>query len=33
MLPDLTYNLVDVLEEAPELLPTSDYDDLRQDMD
>ncbi len=33
MLPDLTYNLVDVLEEAPDLLPTSDCDDLRQDMD
>ena len=33
MMPELTYGIVDVLEEAPELLPSVDEGELREDMD
>jgi len=32
-LPEVMLNMIDVLEEAPELLPPTDYGDLRDDMD
>ena len=32
-LPEIMLNTIDVLEEAPELLPSMDYGDLRDDMD
>jgi hypothetical protein len=32
-LPEVMLNMIDVLEEAPELLPPTDYGDLREDMD
>jgi hypothetical protein len=33
MMAELTYGLVDVLEDAPELLPSLDSGELREDMD
>jgi hypothetical protein len=33
MLPELMYGTVDVLEEAPELMPALDTGELREDMD
>jgi len=33
MMPELTFGIVDVLEEMPELLPSMDYGELREDMD
>jgi hypothetical protein len=32
-LPEVMLNMIDVLEEAPELLPPTDYGDFREDMD
>jgi len=32
-LPEITINIIDVLDEAPELLPPVDFGDLRDDMD
>ncbi len=33
MLPELQYGFIDVLDEAPELLPAIDYGELREDLD
>jgi hypothetical protein len=33
MMPELPYGVLDVLEERPELLPSPDFGELRQDMD
>jgi hypothetical protein len=33
MMSELTYSLIDVLDEEPERLSTVDFDDLREDMD
>ena len=33
MMAELAYNSLDVLQDAPELLPTTDAGELRQDMD
>ena len=33
MMPELTRDVVDVLDEMPDLLPTVDFGELRQDMD
>ena len=33
MMPDLQAGVIDVLDEAPDLLPSIDYGDLREDMD
>ncbi len=33
ILPEVPLNMIDVLEEAPELLPPVDYGDLKDDMD
>jgi hypothetical protein len=33
MMPEVTLNVIDVLEEAPELLPSSDFGELRDDLD
>ena len=33
MMSELTYSIIDVLEEEPERLSTADFDDLREDMD
>ncbi len=33
MMAELGLNMVDILDEMPELLPSIDYGDLRQDMD
>jgi hypothetical protein len=32
-MPEVTLNMIDVLEEAPDLLPPADFGELRQDMD
>ena len=32
-MPELTLSTVDILEEAPELLPTADFGELHEDMD
>ena len=33
MMPELTYGIVDVLEDSPELMPSIDFGELREDMD
>jgi hypothetical protein len=33
MMPELIQGLIDVLEEAPELMPSLDSGELREDMD
>lgn len=33
MMPELTYGVVDVLQDDPDLLPPVDFGDLREDMD
>jgi hypothetical protein len=33
MLPELTYGVIDVLDDAPELLPAIDFGEMREDMD
>ena len=33
LMPELTFGIVDVLEESPELLPSVDFGELREDMD
>lgn len=33
LMAELTYDTIDVLQEAPELLPTLDFGELRDDMD
>jgi hypothetical protein len=33
MMPELPFGIYDVLEEAPDYLPTFDFGDLRDDMD
>jgi hypothetical protein len=33
LMSELSFSVIDVLEEEPELLPTVDHDELRQDMD
>ncbi len=33
MMPDLMFGIVDVLQDMPELLPSIDYGELRDDMD
>jgi len=32
-LPEITFNMIDVLDEAPDLMPPIDFGDLRDDMD
>ena len=33
LMPELTFGVIDVLQEAPDLLPPVDFGELRQDMD
>ena len=33
MMPELTYGIVDVLEDDPDLMPSVDFGELREDMD
>jgi hypothetical protein len=33
MMSELTYSLIDVLDEEPDRLSTVDFDELREDMD
>ena len=33
LMPELSFSVIDVLEEEPDLLPTIDHDELRDDMD
>jgi hypothetical protein len=33
LLPELLYGLIDVLDENPDLLPATDYGELREDLD
>lgn len=33
LMPELTYGVIDVLDEAPDLLPAIDFGELREDMD
>ena len=33
MMPELTYGVIDVLDEAPDLLPAIDFGEMREDMD
>jgi hypothetical protein len=32
-MPELMYGIVDVLEDSPDLLPSVDFGELREDMD
>jgi hypothetical protein len=33
MMPELPYGMIDILQDAPDYLPTYDFGDLREDMD
>jgi hypothetical protein len=33
LMPELTFGVIDVLQDAPDLLPSVDFGELRQDMD